>query len=533
MARARADRDRPRGRRARGGRGRRRRRPRYVRLGRRGGLQLARRAAALGRRRRIEGPRRHGPRRPSGERGVRGRARERSRRHGARPRRRRGRRHPGRAARHHACPGPAGEVDGRDGARARDGRAPVTADVTLAARIAAAAARHVDEVVAIRRDIHAHPEVSRAETRTTALLADRLRTAGLEPRLLPGTGLVCDVGPEPGDVTATGTLDDAPSLGRVALRADLDALPLQDRCDLPWASTVPGVAHACGHDVHTAVVLGAGLVLADLHAQGELRRGVRLVFQPAEEVQPGGSLDVLAAGAMDGVDEIYAVHCDPKVDVGRIGTRIGPITSASDEVSVTIASPGGHTSRPHLTGDVVYALGQVITQVPAVLGRRLDPRSGVNLTWGAVHAGSAHNAIPSTGTVRGTLRCLDVRAWEFAGQVLHDAVEQVVAPYEVEVTVHHTRGVPPVENDERCTGLLEAAARDVLGPDSILLTEQSLGGEDFAWYLTKVPGAMARLGTRTPGGRSYDIHQGDLQVDERAVDAGMRLLARVAAGQGG
>ena len=315
-------------------------------------------------------------------------------------------------------------------------------------------------------------------------------------------------------------------------------------------------------------MLGAGLVLADLHAQGVLRRGVRLVLQPAEEVQPGGSLDVLAAGAMDGVDEIYAVHCDPKVDVGRIGTRIGPITSASDEVSVTIASPGGHTSRPHLTGDVVYALGQVITQVPAVLGRRLDPRSGVNLTWGAVHAGSAHNAIPSTGTVlarrhicrwrgrrgrwraaatappahhaiprsgtlRGTLRCLDVRAWEFAGQVLHDAVEQVVAPYEVEVTVHHTRGVPPVENDERCTGLLEAAARDVLGPDSVVLTEQSLGGEDFAWYLTKVPGAMARLGTRTPGGRSYDIHQGDLQVDERAIGLGMRLLARVAAGQDG
>ena len=191
---------------------------------------------------------------------------------------------------------------------------------------------------------------------------------------------------------------------------------------------------------------------------------------------------------------------------------------------VTIASPGGHTSRPHLTGDVVYALGQVITQVPAVLGRRLDPRSGVNLTWGAVHAGSAHNAIPSTGTVRGTLRCLDVRAWEFAGQVLHDAVEQVVAPYEVEVTVHHTRGVPPVENDEACTGRLEAAARDVLGPDSVLLTEQSLGGEDFAWYLTKVPGAMARLGTRTPGGRSYDLHQGDLQVDERGSQRVGRFL---------
>ncbi|MFC6304331.1 amidohydrolase [Oerskovia jenensis] len=379
-----------------------------------------------------------------------------------------------------------------------------------------------DELVAIRRDIHAHPEVSRAETRTTALIADRLRAAGLEPRLLPGTGLVCDIGGAEGPGGA--------AAGRVALRADIDALPVQDRCDLPWASTTPGVAHACGHDVHATVVLGAGLVLAALAERGDLPRPVRLVFQPAEEVQPGGSLDVIAAGGLDGIEEIYAVHCDPKVDAGQIGTRIGPITSASDEVSVTITSPGGHTSRPHLTGDVVYALGQVITQVPAVLGRRLDPRSGVNLTWGAVHAGSAHNAIPSTGTVRGTLRCLDVRAWEFAGQVLHDAVEQVVAPYEVEVTVNHTRGVPPVENAEDCTASLEAAARDVLGPASVLLTEQSLGGEDFAWYLTKVPGAMARLGTRTPGGRSYDIHQGDLRVDEAAIGAGVRLLARVALG---
>jgi amidohydrolase len=384
----------------------------------------------------------------------------------------------------------------------------------------ALAGTFADELVAIRRDIHAHPEVSRTETRTTALIAERLRAAGLAPRLLSGTGLVCDIG----------DASDGSGPGRVALRADIDALPVQDRCDLPWASTVPGVAHACGHDVHATVVLGAGLVLAELAERGELTRPVRLVFQPAEEVQPGGSLDVIAAGGLDGVEEIYAIHCDPKVDAGQIGTRIGPITSASDEVSVTVTSPGGHTSRPHLTGDVVYALGQVITQVPAVLGRRLDPRSGVNLTWGAVHAGSAHNAIPSTGTVRGTLRCLDVRAWEFAGQVLHDAVEQVVAPYEVEVTVNHTRGVPPVENAEPCTGALEAAARDVLGASSVLLTEQSLGGEDFAWYLTKVPGAMARLGTRTPGGRSYDIHQGDLRVDESAIGAGVRLLARVALG---
>ncbi len=372
------------------------------------------------------------------------------------------------------------------------------------------------ELVEVRRDIHAHPEIARQEVRTTRLLVDRLRRAGLHPVPTEGTGLVCDIGP------------DVPGRGRVALRADIDALPLTDSCDLPWRSQVPGIAHACGHDVHTAVVLGAGLALARLDAEGLLPHGVRLVFQPAEETMPGGAHDMVAQGALDGVDQIAAVHTEPKLDVGKVGTRIGPITSASDAVTVTISSGGGHTSRPHLTGDVVYALGQVITQVPAVLGRRLDPRSGVNLTWGAVHAGNAHNAIPATGSVSGTLRCLDVRAWERAGQVLHDAVEQVVAAYDVDVTVRHARGVPPVDNDAAVIAGLEAAATAVLGPDGVVLTEQSLGGEDFAWYLTKVPGAMARLGTGTPGGRRYDLHQGDLVVDERAIGVGARVLARFA-----
>ncbi len=374
------------------------------------------------------------------------------------------------------------------------------------------------ELVSIRRDLHAHPELGRTEERTTRVVADRLRAEGLEPHLLPGSGLWCDIGPS---VSALGAR-------RVALRADLDGLPVPDTCGLPWASAHRGVAHACGHDVHTTAVLGAGLALARVAALGGSDVGVRLIFQPAEEVQPGGSIDVINEGGLDGVGEIFAVHCDPKLDVGLVGTRIGPITSASDEVTVTVTGAGGHTSRPHLTGDVVFALGQVITQVPAILGRRLDPRSGVNLTWGAVRAGTVHNAIPSTGTVMGTLRCLDVRAWERASAVFEQAVADVVHPLGVEVEVKHQRGVPPVENRAESTAVLEAAAQDVLGHDAVRLTEQSLGGEDFAWYLTKVPGAMARLGTRTPGGHTYDIHQGDLRVDERAVEAGALLLARAA-----
>lgn len=390
---------------------------------------------------------------------------------------------------------------------------------SIAARIASLSDELQDELVTIRRDIHAHPETARAEVRTTNLIAERLRAAGLTPELLPGTGLICDVGPLPSEVGRR----------RVALRADIDALPLQETTGLPFASTIAGKAHACGHDVHTAVVLGAGIVLAELARSGDLTRPVRLIFQPAEEVQPGGALDVIFAGALDGVERIYALHCDPKTDVGKIGTRIGPITSASDEVTVKFTSAGGHTSRPHLTGDLVYTIGQVITQVPAILGRRLDPRSGVNLTWGAVTAGEARNAIPVVGTLGGTLRCLDGRAWERAAQVLHDAVEQVAVPYEVDVEVLHSRGVPPVDNDEDATADLERAARNMLGQASVLLTEQSLGGEDFAWYLTKVPGALARLGTRVPGGRSYDIHQADFQVDERAIRVGVKLFAFAAA----
>ncbi len=387
-------------------------------------------------------------------------------------------------------------------------------DVSTAERIHGLADALDDELVAVRRDLHAHPEVGRTEHRSTRVVADRLQLAGLESRALPGTGLVCDLGPGSGR--------------RVLLRADLDALPVADTCAHPWRSTSSGLCHACGHDVHTAVVLGAGLVLAALGADGLLPAPVRLLFQSAEEIQPGGALDAIDAGAMDGVDEVFAVHCDPKIDVGTVGTRIGPLTSASDPVTVTLTAAGGHTSRPHLTGDVVFALGQVITQVPAVLGRRLDPRSGVNLTWGQVHAGTVHNAIPTTGQVRGTLRCLDQGAWEQAVAVLREAVEHVVAPYHVHVDVHHVRGVPPVVNDDRSTRLLDVAAREMLGRESVVLTEQSLGGEDFGWLLTRAPGAMARLGTRTPGGRTYDIHQGDLDIDERAIGVGVRLLARVA-----
>jgi amidohydrolase len=373
-------------------------------------------------------------------------------------------------------------------------------------------APYADELVAFRRDLHAHPELGHHEFRTTQRVAERLQRAGLAPELLPGTGVVCDLG-------VAGPV--------VALRADLDALPLPDECEQECRSTVDGVSHACGHDVHTAALLGAGLALADLDALGDLPGRVRLVFQPAEELHPGGALQVVAAGALDGVDRAFALHCDPGNDIGTVATRPGAITSASDAVHVRLHGRGGHTSRPHLTEDLVFALGQVITQVPAVLSRRLDPRAGVAMVWGRVGAGAASNVIPRTGDVHGTLRCLDTTVWASAGSVLADVVHDVVRPYGVHAEVTVTRGVPPTVNDPDAVLVVEQAVLAELGPGSVVLAAQSLGGEDFAWMLEKVRGAMLRLGTRTPGGRTYDLHQPDFVADDRAVVIGARVLGAI------
>ena len=370
------------------------------------------------------------------------------------------------------------------------------------ALIDAAVEAHRTELLELRRDLHAHPELSWHEQRTTEVVAQRLELAGLKVTRLPHTGLVVDVG------------DSGP---RVALRADLDALPVEDLTTDAWVSTRPGVAHACGHDVHTAGLVGAGLALAEVHRRGELPGRVRLLFQPAEEVMPGGASSLIELDALDEVQKIFCLHCDPTLDLGQIGVREGPITGAADQLEVRLTGSGGHTSRPHLTEDLTFALGKLITELPAVLSRRLDPRAGVSVVWGMVRAGVAPNVIPSAGVVGGTVRMLDAVAWSHAERLVRDFIDDIVAPYGVKAEVDYRRGVPPVVNDLAATHMLAGAVDRVVGPAGRVSTTQSLGGEDFAWFLDAVPGAMGRLGTRTPGGPTYDLHQGNLRVDEGAA----------------
>ncbi|MEU6947004.1 M20 family metallopeptidase [Streptomyces sp. NPDC046316] len=374
------------------------------------------------------------------------------------------------------------------------------------------------ELIAFRRDLHMHPELGNQEFRTTAAVKARLEAAGLAPKVLPtGTGLVCDIG----------TWDRGRPM--LAIRADLDALPIPDVKTVPYRSTVPNRAHACGHDVHTTTVLGAGLVLAELDRQGLLPNAVRLIFQPAEEVLPGGAADVIEAGVLDGVGRIIAVHCDPKVDAGRIGLRPGPITSACDRLEVTLGGPGGHTARPHLTTDLVTAAARIAVDVPALLARRVDARSGLAVTWGRIEAGHACNVIPQHAELSGTVRCLDLPAWREAPDLIHAAIDEIATLHRAKSTITYVRGVPPVVNDPVIAELLRDAMTVRRGAEQVEDTEQSLGGEDFSWYLEHVPGAMARLGVRTPGDTTRrDLHAGDFDVDERAIAVGVELFTAAA-----
>jgi amidohydrolase len=390
----------------------------------------------------------------------------------------------------------------------------------LLADLDAFLAEHEAELIEFRRDLHAHPELAFNEHRTTRRVALRLAAAGLRPVILPkGTGLLVDIGSEQAPYTERPV---------VALRADMDALPMADVKDVPYRSTVPDACHACGHDVHTTVLLGAGLFLAEQAAAGLLPGRIRLVFQPAEEAA-GGALDVLAAGGIASVGRIFALHCDPRLDAGQLGVRSGAITAACDKIAVRVSGPGGHTARPHLTADLVYALGKILTEVPAALSRRVDPRSSLSLVWGRVNAGTVANAIPDEGIAEGTVRCLDDEAWHTAPDLLKGLIDAVANSYGVNAELSYQRYVPPTVNDQASTAMISAAALDVLGAGSVVQTPQSLGGEDFAWYLESIPGALARLGTRVPGTTvTHDIHQPTFDVDERAIGVGIRVMASTA-----
>jgi amidohydrolase len=380
--------------------------------------------------------------------------------------------------------------------------APFMDDLLNGLRVAVSA--ETDQAVALRRAIHSHPELGHTELRTTAAVSAHLEAAGLQPVVrAESVGLHVDIG-SGGPV--------------VAFRADLDALPIDEKSGVPFASEIPGVMHACGHDAHTAIAAGLARALARLELPGT----IRVIFQPAEETVPGGAVALVGEGVVDGVNSILAFHVDPSMPPGTVGIREGAITGASDRVRVEIAGPGGHTSRPHQTTDLVLAAARVVTELPQLVQRSTDPRDPIVLVFGRISGGVAENVIPTLIEIAGTVRMFDLDLWRSMPPLIERLVAEIVAPLGATAVVDYKRGSPPVINDPTVITAVARAATSILGPEGVLPTEQSLGAEDFAWYLEEVPGALVRLGAALPG-RSVDLHSAEFDLDERAIPTGMMV----------
>lgn len=382
-------------------------------------------------------------------------------------------------------------------------------------------AEHTEGLIAIRRNIHAHPELSGEEYATTELVAERLTLAGLTPRRFEmGTGLACDVGP----------IDSGQPV--LAVRADLDALAMDDeKHHVPYRSQVPGAAHACGHDVHTTIALGAALYFS--HHPDELPGPLRFLFQPAEERVPGGAKGVIADGGIDGVDAIVGLHCEPKLDVGVIGVKSGPVSSAADMVHISLSGPGGHTARPELTVDLFTVAALLISELPDRVATALHETFGdgeVKIVFGSVHGGDAANVIPTHCELQASVRAPNLAVWESLPAIVERTVSEILAPTGAGYEVDYTHGVPPVVNDDHITDLVRLAATNEFGPDAVVGVEQSWGGDDFAWFTREIPGSYVRLGVHdtTEAAPRLDLHIGHFDVDERSIALGVRLLIATA-----
>jgi amidohydrolase len=386
---------------------------------------------------------------------------------------------------------------------------------------------HEHELVALRRLLHAQPEASGLEHATTEVIVERLSVEGLRPTVFAmGTGVLCDISLDPDREP------DPSSMPTVALRADIDGLAMEDLTGAPYRSRTPGLAHACGHDVHTAAVLGAGLALLESRRAHPRNAVVRLIFEPAEEAVPGGAVGVIDEGGLAHVRSIFGVHCDPKLDVGSLGIRAGALTSAADQFELTLSGPGGHTARPRETVDLVRWTARIVERLWEQVQERLE--FPVTLVFGAVHTGAAANVIPATATLRGSFRTADRPTWAAGERVMREVLAALTAETDIGPPPHwhleHAMGLPPVVNDAATTALVRRVVTREFGAKAVAETPQSMGGDSFAWYTEQVPGTYVRLGTHDPasGAERQDLHSATFDVDERAIAIGARLLAACA-----
>jgi amidohydrolase len=381
----------------------------------------------------------------------------------------------------------------------------------------AAVEMNFPEMVRVRRHLHAFPEPSGEEFDTTRFLLQTLTDAGFHPQPVPeNRGVMVTVADEPGAPT-------------IAIRADIDALRIQEAGQAEYRSRRPGVMHACGHDGHTAVVLGALLALRTVREALPRPLNWRAIFQPAEETSEGAP-QMIAAGALDGVDAILSLHMDPSRLVGRVGVRYGALTAACDALEIRVSGRGGHAARPHESLDPIAAAAQLISSIYLFLPRARDSHEPVVVTIGEVSAGHNPNVIPELATLRGTIRSLGEAERARTKDHIRQLARGIAEVSGTKIEVHFTPGPQSVVNNATLTDLLRDAAGEVLGAASVDVIERaSMGGEDFAFYLEQVPGAMFRLGCASPNTAGAPLHSPCFDLDERSLAVGANVLARAVA----
>ncbi|HYE96637.1 MAG TPA: amidohydrolase [Rubricoccaceae bacterium] len=372
-----------------------------------------------------------------------------------------------------------------------------------------------ETLVALRRHLHAHPEVGFEEHETSRFLRRWFVEQGFDVTgPYAGTGFTVEIaGALPG-----------PTVG---YRADMDALPIQDAKEVPYASKCAGVAHLCGHDAHMAVACGVALLVHE--ARGRMAGSVRLLFQPCEEKSPSGAPRMIAEGATEGLEAIYAIHVDPTLAVGRFGLRVGALTAACAPWRMRVTSgQAGHSARPHETVDTIWVATQILNHLYQLAGRVTDARKPAVLTVTRFHGGEAFNVIPGTVEFGGSLRGTDREGFAFLREKMRRVAGALGALYGADVDVDFLDDLPAVMNTAAEVETIRQAVLARFGPEAVKdLPIPSMGGEDFAWYLEKLPGALVRVGSATGPETRYPLHHARFDIDEAALPLAAHLMAEV------
>ncbi|MBE9215853.1 amidohydrolase [Plectonema cf. radiosum LEGE 06105] len=386
----------------------------------------------------------------------------------------------------------------------------------MLSRIKDLAAELAPRLIEIRRHIHSHPELSGEEFQTAAFVAGVLSSSGIHVEE---------------NVGKTGVIGELEGNGKdkriLAIRTDMDALPIQELTSLDFASRNQGIMHACGHDVHTTVGLGAAMILSQISQ--EITGKIRFLFQPAEEIAQGASW-MVADGAMDNIDGILGVHVFPSIPAGSVGVRYGALTAAADDIEIIINGESGHGARPHEAIDAIWIAAQVITTLQQAISRTQNPLRPVVLSIGQINGGRASNIIADSVRLLGTVRSLHPESRAELPNWIENIVKNVCDTYDAKYQVNYRQGIPSVQNDIALTQILQSAAEEAWGGDRVqVLPEPSLGAEDFSIYLDKVPGSMFRLGVGFPDRKvNYPLHHPKFEVDESAIITGVVTFAYAA-----